>query len=339
MTAVSLKVGRAKILAFRQQASALTERLRPGRKALRRAAWAGLQDSMPRAALLSIHARVEKTRPATLQDDSLVQLWGPRYQAYVVAQRDLAIFSLGRMPDTAAGQRRAQDLAARLAEVLGDNEMAYGQAAEIIGVPHNSLRYAATTGTIVIRWDGAKQPTIRALAPPSIDRSKARQALARRYLHIFGPADPDGFAQWAGLAKKQAVACFDELGPSLTPVKTPIGDAWLLTEDVPQLRSTPEPAAPARLLPSGDTYFLLHGLERELLVPKAEDRQRLWTSRVWPGAILAQGEIIGTWRRTQHVVTLQPWRRLSAQDRVAVETEAAGLPLPGLQSSIEARWE
>jgi hypothetical protein len=37
---------------------ALDERLRPGPDSLRRAAWAGLQDSMPRAALLSIHARV-----------------------------------------------------------------------------------------------------------------------------------------------------------------------------------------------------------------------------------------------------------------------------------------
>ena len=39
---------------------------------------------MPRAALLSIHARVDAARTSTWEDPSLVQLWGPRYQVYVV---------------------------------------------------------------------------------------------------------------------------------------------------------------------------------------------------------------------------------------------------------------
>ena len=69
---------------------------------------------MPRAALLSIHARVEGTEPSTWEDPSLVQLWGPRHHAYVVAARDLAVFSLGRLPDEAAARRIAEDLAARL---------------------------------------------------------------------------------------------------------------------------------------------------------------------------------------------------------------------------------
>ena len=51
------------------------------------AAWAGLQDSMPRAALLSIHARVEDAEPSTWEDPSLVQLWGPRFSVFVVAAR------------------------------------------------------------------------------------------------------------------------------------------------------------------------------------------------------------------------------------------------------------
>ena len=44
---------------------------------------------MPRAALLSIHARVDGTEPSAWEDPSLVQLWGPRFQIYVVAARDL----------------------------------------------------------------------------------------------------------------------------------------------------------------------------------------------------------------------------------------------------------
>jgi len=91
-----LMLSRAEILAFRRRVGALDERLPPGRGSLRQAAWAGLQDSMPRAALLSIHARVAGAGPSSWEDASLVQLWGPRFQVYVIDARDLAVFSLGR---------------------------------------------------------------------------------------------------------------------------------------------------------------------------------------------------------------------------------------------------
>ena len=98
-------------------------------------------------------------------------------------------------------------------------------------------------------------------------------------------------------------------------------------------------AAPARLLPSGDAYFLLDGAERELLVPDADERRRLWTPRVWPGALLVDGEIRGTWRRAHHTVRIDDWARLSRAARDAVEAEAAALPLPGLDRPIEVVWE
>src|SRR5260370_17688283 len=98
---------------FRRQVAAVDERLPHGRRSLRRAAWAGLQDSMPRAALLSIHARVNGTKPSTWEDPSLAQLWGPRFSAYVVAARDVAIFGLGRLTADRNGRVVAEDLAAR----------------------------------------------------------------------------------------------------------------------------------------------------------------------------------------------------------------------------------
>jgi len=94
-----LELTRAQILAFRRRVGALDERLPRGARSLRRAAWAGLQDSMPRAALLSIHARVEGTRSSTWEDPALVQVWGPRFSTYVVPARDHAVFTLGRHPD------------------------------------------------------------------------------------------------------------------------------------------------------------------------------------------------------------------------------------------------
>ena len=93
-----LKLTRQQILAFRRRVGGLEERSPPGPASLERAAWAGLQDSMPRAALLSLHARVEGVEPSTWDDPSLTQLWGPRYNTYVVAKRDFALFSLGQAP-------------------------------------------------------------------------------------------------------------------------------------------------------------------------------------------------------------------------------------------------
>ena len=114
------------------------------------------------------------------------------------------------------------------------------------------------------------------------------------------------------------------------PVRTPIGDGWILAADEATYRAPPVSAAPARLLPSGDTFFLLQGADRELLVPDAARRQMLWTSRVWPGAVLVDGEVVGTWRRSQAVVTVEPWQKLTAAQRNAVEEEAASMPLPGV---------
>ena len=338
MTTSRLDLTRPQILAFRRRVGALDERLPRGRHSLRRAAWAGLQDSMPRAALLSIHARVEGTEPTTWEDPSLVQLWGPRYNAYVVAERDLAVFTLGRLPDDVGARQVAEDLAARLSAVLGGARMTYGQAGRSLGEHPNRLRYAAPTGTVVIRWDGARQPIVWTVPPPEIDPRDARLDLTRRYLHIFGPATPEGFAVWAGIAPRLGIGAFDALRRSLTQVRTPIGEAWILTRDEPTFRAASAPVAPARLLPSGDAYFLLQGHDRALLVADADRRRTLWTPRVWPGAVLVEGEIVGTWRRSQDTVSIQTWRRLAHAARDAVEAEATSLPVPGIRGQIVVRW-
>jgi hypothetical protein len=335
-----LELNRSQILAFRRRANDLDERLPRGRRPLRRIAWAGLQDSMPRAALLSIHARMENTEPGAWEDPSLVQVWGPRFSAYVVAERDLAVFTLGRLPEEDGARERAQDIAARLQALLGETRMTYGEAARALREKHaNRLRYAAPTGTVVMRWDGARQPVIWSVPPPKVDPQQAHLELARRYLHVFGPATPQAFAQWAGIRLQRGISTFKALQRSLTPVRTPIGEAWISSSDEPAFRTVPRAAAPARLLPSGDAYFLLQGSQRELLVADERQRGTLWTSRVWPGAVLVDGEVVGTWRRAEHMLTIQPWRRLSPAQRDAVEAEAASLPLPGIEGKIVFKWD
>ena len=308
-----------------------------GSKSLRRAAWAGLQDSMPRAALLSLHARVDGVESSSWEHSSLAQLWGPRYNAYVVPKRDFALFSLGRFPDNAKGRVRAERMAERLHAGLSGRRMTDRELGGALGVG-NEMRYAATTGTIAMRWEGARAPTMWSVAAPKIAPVDARRELARRYLYVFGPTTPDRFARWAGISRRAGAAAFASLEPSLLAVRSPLGDEWLLAEDEPAIRAGEAVTVRARLLPSGDAYFLLHGAERELVVPRPELRQRLWTPRVWPGALLVEAEITGTWRRAQHTVVIDTWARLSRETRHAIEAEAMTLPLPGLERPIEVVW-
>ncbi len=332
-----LRVTRQQILAFRRRVGALNERMPEGSESLRQAGWAGLQDSMPRAGLLSLHARVDGVEPSTWEDPSLAQLWGPRYQVYVVPQCDFALFSLGRLPDNAKSRLRAERIAERLHAHLDGRKMTDREVMRALGVG-NALRYAATTGTVAIRWGGARAATVWTVVAAEVDPADACRELARRYLRIFGPATAERFARWAGISRRSASGAFASLGGSLLPVRSPLGDEWLLAEDEPGIHATETAAAPARLLPSGDAYFLLNGAERELLVPREDLRQRLWTPRVWPGALLVEGEIRGTWRRAHHTVRIDAWGRLSRATRDAIEAEANALPLPGVDRPIEVLW-
>jgi hypothetical protein len=334
---VTLRLTRQQILAFRRRVGGLDERVPISPESLRRAAWAGLQDSMPRAAVLSLHARLDGVEPSILDDPALAQLWGPRYSTYAVAKRDFALFSLGRQPDTPKGRERAERLAEQLRAHLGRGRVTDREIGRALGIG-NAMRYAATTGTIAIRWHGARAPTVWIVPAPKLDPADARRELARRYLHIFGPTTADSFARWAGISRRSAAEAFASLEGSMLPVRSPLGDKWLLAEDEAAMRADETAPAPARLLPSGDAYFLLDGVEREVLVPRADQRERLWTSRVWPGALLAAGEIRGTWRRAQHVVRVETWGRLSPVMREAVEAEARTLPLPVVRD-IDVAWE
>jgi hypothetical protein len=247
------------------------------------------------------------------------------------------LFSLARLPEDEKGRLRAQRMAERLHDHLRDKRMTDRELGTALRIG-NEMRYATTTGTLAIRWGGARAPVVWAVEVPDVDPADARRELARRYLHIFGPSTSESFARWAGIGQRSAVQTFASLEGSLLPVRSPLGNEWLLAEDEAELRAPETAPAPARLLPSGDAYFLLlQSAERELLIPREDQRQRLWTSRVWPGALLVEGEIRGTWRRAQHTVRIEAWTRLSRKARDAAEAEACALPLP-VDRPIEVVW-
>ena len=216
--------------------------------------------------------------------------------------------------------------------------MGYGTAGEGLGVNANSLRYGATTGTVVMRWEGARQPVVWTVPRPEMDPFDARVEMARRYVHVFGPTNAASFAKWAGTAARAGLDAFAALAKELVPVRTQIGDAWLLASDEVAARADHRSAPTLRLLPSGDAFFLLWGRDRELVVPDAKRRPELWTPRVWPGALLVGGEITGVWRRANEKVDIDTWRPLTSAEKEAVQNEARSLPLPGLTRPVSVRF-
>jgi hypothetical protein len=261
-------------------------------------------------------------------------VWGLRYSVYVVAEEDVPVFTLGRMPESGAIRKRAEDVARRLhAHLDGSPPVAFGEAGRALGFNDaNVLRYASLTGTVRIRWDGARQPTIWTTTAPEMTEEEALRELVRRHLHVFGPSTPEAFGTWAGIRRPS----FTDFADELLAVSTPIGRGWILARDEEVFRSEPLPSAPARLLPSGDTYYLLWGADRELLIHGEARRSELWTSRVWPGAVLVDGEVLGTWRRTKGKVTVFPWGKFPKRAVEAVEAEAQTLPLV---EKVTVHWE
>ena len=198
---------------------------------------------MPRAALLSIHARVARTPiPATWEDPSLVQLWGPRYSVFVVAARDVAVFTLGTLPDDAragsraAGRRRPP---ARRARRHPDDLRAGGPRARRAPQP------AAVRVTRPARsGSGGTARASRRSGPyrrRTTDPHAARLELTRRYLHIYGPATAESFGRWAGIGRQARRGGLRGPGRCADAGRTPIGEGWILTRDEAAFRAAPGP--------------------------------------------------------------------------------------------------
>jgi uncharacterized protein YukE len=149
------------------------------------------------------------------------------------------------------------------------------------------------------------------------DGQAALAAVVRRYLHAYGPATPQQFAQWLGAPRRWAAELFGSLSGELQQVEVNGATAWLPAGD-----TTPRSAAPqgVRLLPYFDAYAV--GCQpRELLFPgRAAERALTPSGQAgnYP-VLLVDGTVAGVWhqrrsgRRLQ--VTVEPFGRLTPARR------------------------
>jgi len=336
-------ITRENVLAFRQRATYLDNRLPTGR--LVEAAFAGLQDSAPRSAVLALYARVKDVSPSAWKDPRFVQVWGPRGAVYVVPGHDVPVFTLGRSPRNpvlgaavrAAAEKAKRAFRAQPAQperVLSDRAL---------GLNFRDLRIASMTGAVRIEWDGAST-SWRLVEPPTEAAEPARLELARRFLRSVGPSTPKEFAWWSGgwagsfgsatLGElSDAQQTFSSLDNELTEVELEGRKRWALRTDRSRLERA-VPVETVRLLPAGDPY--LASADRALLVPQPRFRAELWPKSVWPGALMVNCELVGTWRRQVGRVNVRAWRQLEPEVKEAVEVEVSGIPIESARK--EVRW-
>ena len=303
-----LTLTREQVLAHRRRVGSLDARMPYTPESLRTAGWIGLQDSMPRAALLSIHARVAGATPSSWEHPAYVQLWGPRFQAYVVPAVDHALFSVSRYPDDARGKAVAEKMASLLHEHLAGRRMRYGDAGGDVGVHGNAFRYGAATGTILIRWEGARQPVVWTVPRPETTPDEARLEIARRYVHTLGPTTADAFAKWLGISRAQARRAFGALDPELIRATTDTGDGVILATDEPSFTSPAGPAAPAPVPAERRSVLAPRGPRPGTRRPGREAPRR---------AVDVAGLARGTPRRRRHRRHVAPRRRAGRRRPVA----------------------
>jgi hypothetical protein len=326
-----LHVTPADVLHFRSRASGLDAKLPAGSFAT--ATWGGLQDSVPRGGVLSLHARVAETPPDAWEDPELVQIWFRGGADYIVPRADVGIFTLGSYPRDAAKARELERIADQVHEVTG-GRMSREIPRDLRGRP---LRYrqASVTGRLHIRWD-ASLTWVIPVDRPELDPEDARRELARRFFAWFGPASVAQLARWAGVDPKDARVTVAAIGAELTPVVVdgpidrPREERFALTSSLAALRAG-SPIRGARLLPMDDPFTKLdHGL----LVADEEQRLRA-LPRVGrspgyiPGAVLLDGQVVGGWQRQGRKVTIHPFGELPPSARELIEAEALTVPIAG----------
>lgn len=198
-------------------------------------------------------------------------------------------------------------------------------------MPEPLFRAISTSGAMcIIAGRGTNAELARTdqwLRSPPVepDRTAARADLARRFLHCYGPATPERFADWSQRGRHDARSSFALVDDEVVEVSVNARPAWILADDQDDLASPPEPRG-VRLLPVQDPF--LQQRDRSILVSEEAFRRKLWRPVGGPGAVLVDGQVAGIWRsrikRNRLDVTVEPFGRLriGARDAIAAEAES-----------------
>ncbi|MFR9779705.1 winged helix DNA-binding domain-containing protein [Micromonospora sp. MS34] len=214
------------------------------------------------------------------------------------------------------------DVSGRLAEVMPEPYLRFCRPCNATHPYEMPFRLAAVRAGLELQLD---------TSPPVLQRiagfKKAAAPgdsfdLVRAYLRLLGPATPRHVAGYLDAPVKEVKARWPE---DVIEVTVDGEARSLLAADEPALASAD--AAATRLLGPFDLF--LQGRDRTTLVPDAAHAKELWPVLGRPGAVLVDGELVGTWRPRKSgralKVAVQPWQKLPDTRRKAVVEQAERL--------------
>ncbi len=321
---------------------------------------AGMQAQAPLAPYVGLWTRLAGFRPAHLEnlltERAVVRAHVMRNTVHLTDARDFVAFrplfqplidralrgTFGRRlagVDLAAVTRIAGallaerpltrvQLAAELAPHWPDHDpaaLAYAAThlLPLVQVPPRGLWSQAGPATFFLAsaWLGAPD------SPP--DPAAAVEQLVLRYLTAYGPASVADVQAWSGLSRLREVT--ERLGDRLRPVAGPDGARLL---DLPEAPAPdPEVPAPPRFLPEYDNV-LLSFADRSRVIPHDRPVPLPPGHGASTGTLLIDGQWQANWKiiraepkggQRQATLRVQPFARLGAADREAIEAEGAGL--------------
>lgn len=215
---------------------------------------------------------------------------GPYYRKY---ELDAATFKRSHKALTKALQGGKHLTRRDLKTVLNHSNVKVDDPIRLV---HLLLR-AELDGVICSGPKVGKQMTYALLdervpATKAMTRDEALAKLTQRYFKSHGPATLQDFIWWSGLTAADARRGFELIGQSPRSVQ-------------PQKHSKPS----AYLLPAYDEYLVAY-----------QDRSAVGDS-LGP-ALIVNGKIAGTWKRTNDTIAVQLSRSLTNSEQVAVKKAA-----------------
>lgn len=243
----------------------------------------------------------------------------------------------GHLRDIAERPTVKGEASGRLTELLDEPFLRYCRPCATTHVHEMPFRLAALQAGLELE-PGTSPPVLRRiprLRPLLFGRlaseADARVDVIRGYLRFYGPARIGDAATFIDGAQKDIKAAWPEdvveVAVSDDPRDGRPRPRFLLTSDLGPLTGGASSERTVRLLGPYDPYLQLR--DRELLVTDEARRKDLWRVLGRPGAVLADGDVIGTWRPkasgSKLTVRVEPWTSWSARDRKLVEEQAERL--------------
>jgi hypothetical protein len=194
------------------------------------------------------------------------------------------------------------DLSGGVTRAIPEAYSSYCRGCDSVHVNDLLLRLATLAGgaRIVDQTPLTVAPIARWSVPSA---PKGAERLVRAYVALHGPATQAHAAAYLGTS-----------GPRIRSIWA--SDPTEPVGDVPEVSFV-------RLLSHSDPYLQMR--DRDVLVPDRAKAKTLWTVLSGPGALVVDGDVVGTWRAAKKKrldVVVTPWSRLSRDVKAAVEEDA-----------------